>query len=346
MVAIEAGDQTAASSAAVGAADSGAAEEQERPIAWGAAMFASVGEPERRLLWALLTFLYVLGFVVSTLMVHSERNGALDSVAKLARDDAQLLTVTLTGKQFTKPVTGSSYDRLGTKIGKSLTKGSVVGVTVWSSNGQILFSLNESMVGTTPPDMQPLIVGIAQGSGGTRVLDDIVQTFMPVSKAPGGPVAVLQIDQPFALVKAQIGAFWRMLRVGFAFALAVSLLLLGLTFVSSRRLARAQEDDEPQAERDEAAGTEAAEQPEEPLAGEPAPTFEEDIQVLQPDVDEAADQADQEVDQDDDLPADIELQELVRRREEFAARAKEAKRRFKKLETQLQEAPSAPKSDQ
>jgi len=201
-------------------------------------------------------------------------------------------------------------------------------------------------VGTTPPDMQPLIVGIAQGSGGTRVLDDIVQTFMPVSKAPGGPVAVLQIDQPFALVKAQIGAFWRMLRVGFAFALAVSLLLLGLTFVSSRRLARAQEDDEPQAERDEAAGTEAAEQPEEPLAGEPAPTFEEDIQVLQPDVDEAADQADQEVDQDNDLPADIELQELVRRREEFAARAKEAKRRFKKLETQLQEAPSAPKSDQ
>jgi len=36
----------------------------------------------------------------------------------------------------------------------------------------------------------------------------------------------------------------------------------------------------------------------------------------------------------------------VRRREEFAARAKEAKRRVKKFETQLQEAPSAPKSDQ
>jgi len=346
MVAIEAGDQTAASSAAVGAADSGAAEEQERRIAWGAAMFASVGEPERRLLWALLTFLYVLGFVVSTLMVHSERNGALDSVAKLARDDAQLLTVTLTGKQFTKPVTGSSYDRLGAKIGKSLTKGSVVGVTVWSSNGQILFSLNESLVGTTPLDVQPLIVGIAQGSGGTRVLDDIVQTFMPVSKAPGGPVAVVQIDQPFALVKARIGAFWSMLRVGFAFALAVSLLLLDLTFVSSRRLARAQGDDERQAEGDEAADMGAAEQPEEPLAGESPSTFEEDLRVLQPDLDEAADQADQEVDQDNDLPADIELQELVRRREEFAARAKEAKRRVKKLETQLQETPSAPKSDQ
>jgi len=359
MVATEAGDKTAASSSAVGAADLGAAEELEGRVTSGGAMFGSVGAPERRWLWAILSFLFVLGFAVSTLIVHSERNGAIDSVAKLARDDAQLVTVTLTGKQFTKPVTGSSYDKLAARIGRSVTKGSVVGVTVWSSNGQILFSLNKSLVGTTPPETQPLIAGIAQGSGGTRVLDDTVQTFMPVSKAPGGPVAVVQLDQPFAFVKARIGAFWSMLRVGFAFALAVSLLLLGLTFVSSIRLARGQEDDERQAEGGEAADIEApeqmesAEQLEEPLAGEPAPSFEEDLRVLQPDVDEAADQADQadqevdqEVDQDNDLPADIELQELVRRREELKARASEAKRRFRKLETHLQETPSAPKSDQ
>src|SRR6266511_3356759 len=344
MVAMEAGRQTAARVAA--GADSRAAEEPEGPITSGGTLFGSVRE--RRSLWTILSILFFLGFVVSTLVVRSERNRALDGVAKLARDDAQLLTAALTGRQFTKPVTGSSYDRLAAKIGKSLTKGSIVGVTVWSSNGQILFSLNESLVGTTPPEMQPLIVGIAQGSGGTRVLDDIVQTFMPVSKAPGGPVAVVQLDQPFAFVKARIGAFWSMLRVGFAFGLVISLLLLGLAFLSSRRLARAAEDDERQAEGDEAteldaADMDAAGQPEEPLTGEPAPTFEEDIQVLQPDLDEAADQ---EVDQDNDLPADIELQELVRRREEFAARAKEAKRRVKKLETQLQEAPSAPKSDQ
>src|SRR6266498_5404366 len=87
-----------------------------------------------------------LGFVLSTLVVRSERNRALDGVAKLARDDAQLLTATLTKEQFTKPVTGSSYDELAKKTGKTLTKGSIVGVTVWSSQGQILFSLNESLV--------------------------------------------------------------------------------------------------------------------------------------------------------------------------------------------------------
>jgi flagellar biosynthesis/type III secretory pathway M-ring protein FliF/YscJ len=191
--------------------------------------------------------------------------------------------------------------------------------------------------------MQPLIVGIAQGSGGTRVLDEIVQTFLPVSKTSGGPVAVVELDQPYAFVEARIGSFWSMVRVAFAFGLVISLLLLGLAFLSSRRLARGAEDDDRLPEGDEVAAMVAAEQLEEPLAEEPAPTFEEDLRVRQPDLDEAADQ---EVDQDNDLPADIELQELVRRREEFAARAKEAKRRVKKLETQLQEAPSAPKSDQ
>ena len=338
MVAMEAGRQTAARVAA--GADSRAAEEPEGPITSGGTLFGSVRE--RRSLWTILSILFFLGFVVSTLVVRSERNRALDGVAKLARDDAQLLTATLTKEQFTKPVTGSSYDELAKKTGKTLTKGSIVGVTVWSSQGQILFSLNESLVGTTPPDMQPLIVGIAQGSGGTRVLDDTVQTFLPVSKSPGGPVAVVELDQPYAFVEARIGSFWSMVRVAFAFGLVISLLLLGLAFLSSRRLARGAEDDDRLPQGDEVAGMEAAGQPEEPLTWD-APSVEEDLRVLQPDLDEAADQ---EVDQGNDLPADIELQELVRRREEFAARAKEAKRRVKKLETQLQETPSAPKSDQ
>jgi hypothetical protein len=345
MVAIEAGDKTAASSVAVGAADSRAAEELERGIASGGTMFGSVGARERRSLWAILSFLFVLWFVVSTLMVHAERNRALDGVAKLARDDAQLLTATLTGKQLTTPVTGSSYDRLAAKIGRSVTKGSIVGVTVWSSDGRILFSLNQSVVGTTPPEMQPLIVGIAQGTGGTRVLDDTVQTFMPVSKAPGGPVAVVQLDQPFAFVEAQIGAIWSMLRVGFAFALAVSLLLLGLTFVSSRSRPRASENAERQ-RGDEGTEMKAEGQPpaEEPPTEERARTSEEDPQALQPYFDAYFDGA---VDQVDVLEGDVESQESTRqRREEFKARAKEAELRVKKLEAELHKAPSAPKSEQ
>jgi hypothetical protein len=374
MVANKAGDQTAASRMAVGAGDSEAADELERG-ALGGTMFGSVAVRERRSLWTILSILFFLGFVVSTVIVRSERNGALDSVAKLAQDDAQLLTVILTGKQLTQPVTGQSYNKLSGKIGKSLSsKASIVGVTVWSSEGQILFSLDRSLVGTTPPETQPLIVGIAQGSGGTRVVDETVQTFLPVSKAADGPVAVVQLDQPYAVVETRIGSFWSLLRVALAFGLIGSLLLLGLSVVSSRSLARAAKHDEPPAE-DEGAEDEGADDEGADMEAEeeqPAERLTRELQALQPaldvavyqetrltvdqetpltvdeDIEPAVDQdTDVATDQEKDLAAYFESQEAMRqRRDELKARAREAELRVKKLEAELHSAPTAPKSEQ
>jgi len=229
-------------------------------------MIGSAVGRRRRSLWAILSLLFALGFGVSAIMVHSERNGALDSAVERAREEAQLATATLTGKQFSKPITGSSYDKVAGKIRKSVSsEGSIAGVTIWSSHGRILFSLNESLVGSTPAEMRSLIKGVARGSGSTRVLDGTVQTFTPVSKATDGPVAIVQVDQPFAVVEAQTGDLWGMLRLGSAVGLAVSLLLLGLTFVSSKGPVRAPEDveparlDEPQ-EADDAGETKAERQ--------------------------------------------------------------------------------------
>jgi hypothetical protein len=192
----------------------------------------------RRLLWAILSVLFAVGFAVSATMVGSERNAALDSVAERGRDEAQLATATLTGRQLSKPITGSSYDKLAAKIWKSVSsEGSISGVTIWSSKGRILFSLNESLVGSTPEEMRSLITGIANGSGSTRVLAGTVQTFTPVSKA-----AIVQVDQPYAAVEAQTGDLWSVLRMGSGAGLAVSLLLLGLTFISAKGLVRAAVD--------------------------------------------------------------------------------------------------------
>jgi hypothetical protein len=189
----------------------------------------------RRLLWAILSVLFAVGFAVSATMVGSDRNAALDSVAERGREEAQLATATLTGKQLSKPITGSSYDKLASKIWKSVSSdGSISGVTIWSSKGRILFSLNESLVGSTPVEMRSLITGIANGSGSTRVVAGTVQTFTPISKA-----AIVQVDQPYAAVEAQTGDLWSVIRMGSAAGLAVSLLLLGLTFFSSKGLVRA-----------------------------------------------------------------------------------------------------------
>jgi hypothetical protein len=195
----------------------------------------------RRLLWAILSVLFAVGFVVSATMVGSQRDVALDSVAERGREEAQLATASLTGKQLSKPITGSSYDKLAEKIWKSVSSdGSISGVTIWSSKGRILFSLNESLVGSTPVEMRSLITGVANGSGSTRVVAGTVQTFTPISKA-----AIVQVDQPFAAVEAQTGDLWSMLRLGSAVGLAVSLLLLGLTFISAKDLVRAAVDAQP-----------------------------------------------------------------------------------------------------
>ena len=235
-------------------------------------MFGSIIGRKRRSLWAILSLLFALGFAVSAIMAHSERNAALDSVAERAREESHLATAGLTGKQLTKPITGSSYDKVAGKIRRSnSSEGSVAGVTIWSSRGRILFSLKKSLVGNTPPEMRSLITGIAEGSGSTRVLGGTVQTFTPVSKGADGAVAIVEVDQPFAVVVAQTSDLWSTLRLVSAVGLVVSLLLLGLTFVSSKWPVRAQEDaartpiDEPQ-ETDEGAemkaqGQQPAEQP-------------------------------------------------------------------------------------
>src|ERR687898_82624 len=229
----------------------------------------------RRVVWAILSALFVVGFGVSTFVVRSERNAALDDVAKRASSEAQLVKDILAGRQYTKPVTGSSYDEVANKIYKSISEESIADVTVWSTRGRVVFSLNESRVGNAPSEMRSLITRTAVGSGSTRIVDDTVQTFTRISKTPDGPVAIVQVDQPLASVDARIDDLWSTLRMGSVFGLAVSLLLLGLTFVSSRRRAGAPEDDV--RPREEAVADVKAERP--PAAAPPTeqrqPTYEE-----------------------------------------------------------------------
>ena len=310
-MAIETGDQPVASSRAVGTDVSQGSEEPEGRIVSEGAKLGSAARRGRRSLWAILSLLFALGLAVSTVVVNSERNGALDSAVERARDEAQLVKATLTGKQLTrftgrrltKPVTGSSYDRLAAKLSRSASSsGSIASVTVWSSHGRILFSSNESRVGKTPPEMKPLITE-AKASGLTRVVDDTVQTFTPVSKAADGPVAIVQVDRPLEVVETQTGDLWSMVRLGSALGLVVSLLFLGLTFVPSRRRVRAREHEEPpeQGERqdgDAGAETNAEGQPKEPPIEASAPTYEE-VFGLQHELD-------QTVEQDGDLEGDPE----------------------------------------
>jgi hypothetical protein len=378
-VATEIGDQAAPSSAAVDAAESRAAEEPGRRTASdGATSGPRSAGRGRRMLWAILSFLFVVGIAVSTIMAPSERDAALDAVVEGARDEAQLATATLTGKQLTKPVTGSSYDKLADELRKSVSSdGTIVAVTIWSSQGRILFSLKESRVGKTPPEMGSLITEIAKGSGSARVVDGKVRTFTPVSKGPDGRVAIVEIDRPVAVLEAQSGDLWPTLRLVFGIGLAVSLLFLVLAFVRPRRR-------DTRREGDVRAETNAVGQPLEPPT-QRGPSYEE-VFGVQPEVDsetveQHGDPEDpQEALEDDREPfgdkpealegepealegdpealksivqwdekyedmvvEELQAQELMRqRREEFKARAEAAALRVKKLEAEPDQASPTP----
>ncbi len=159
----------------------------------------------------------------------------------------------------------------------------------------------------------------------------------------------------FAVTGEQVGGVSSILRIGSAVGLGISLLLLVLTFISSRRQRRAQGDEGSEVGAD---GQQPGDQPptderaptyEEvfgldldldegslPLAPEDASNSEEDVQALDADLDEAVDQV-------EDLDPDGESQEHLRRmREEFRARAEEAALRVKQREAGLEEAASVP----
>ena len=138
--ATEIGDQPVASNPAIGAAVSQASEETGGRLVSEGAMFGSAAGRGRRSLWAILSLLFALGVAVSTVVVNSERNDALDVAVRRARDEARLAKATLTDRQLTKPVTGSRYDELAAEIQTSVSpSGSIAGLTVWSARGRILF---------------------------------------------------------------------------------------------------------------------------------------------------------------------------------------------------------------
>ncbi len=181
----------------------------------------------------------------------------------------------------------------------------------------------------------------------------------------------------FAVMGEQVGGVWSILLIVSAVGAGISLLLLVLMFISSRRHRRAEGDEGSESGAD---GQQPAEQP------PSAPTYEE-VFGLELDLDEGslprapedeewtgdeeaemeaeaqpwAEQRrgggapseedvqaldadlDEAVDQVDALDADGDSQEHLRRmREEFKARAEEAALRVKQREAELHEAASAP----
>ena len=184
-----------------------------------------------------MSFVFVVGIGATVYLSNADRNQAIARAAKDTRNDAQLLSAVLSNKELSKPVGGRRYDKVAERIRKSVTIGGpVVSVTIWSSEGRILFDANKSLVGTSPPEMAPVIPAMTTSSGGLRVQDDTLETFVPISRNPSGPVAVAQLEQPLTPVLDQVGGLWAQVRTFLSFGLALWLALLALTFAPMEKV--------------------------------------------------------------------------------------------------------------
>jgi hypothetical protein len=194
------------------------------------------------------------------------------------------------------------------------------------------------------------------------------------------PWAVLSFlfAMTFAFAFAQVGGVWSIIRIGSAVGLGISLLVLVLKSISSRRHRRAQEGDEtaemePEGQPSEeqppedrvrtyeevfglqtnldAEGLPAApedqewpsdEGPEMEPEGQPSAELpaEEPVFTSEDDAQSLEADLEEEVDQVEALDADGSQEDLRRMREEFRARAEEAALRVKQREAELQEAAS------
>src|SRR5438093_12429293 len=167
-----------------------------------------------------MSFVFVVGIGATVYLSNADRNQAIARAAKDTRNDAQLLSAVLSNKELSKPVGGRRYGKVAERIRKSVTIGGpVVSVTIWSSDGRILFDANKSLVGTSPPEMAPVIPAMTTSSGGLRVQDDTLETFVPISRRPSGPAAVAQLEHPLPPVLDQAGGLCAPARTSLSLAL-------------------------------------------------------------------------------------------------------------------------------
>lgn len=206
-------------------------------------MFASVTGPERRSLWAFLSFAFAVGIAASILMARVESK-AIDRAVTSARDQALQLAQRLAARDLSQPAAGKEFQRVAAQVRSTVTsKEQVQQVRIWSPRGRVLFDVDRNAVGTKPTEPPDGIASIASRSGGTVVDARSIETFVPVSKKGAALTAVAQMSQPLQPVLAETGGVWDTVRTGLTIALAVALLMLGLTFLPViLRLARRKRD--------------------------------------------------------------------------------------------------------
>jgi two-component system NarL family sensor kinase len=162
---------------------------------------------------------------------------------------------------FLTPLTGERYGELREFVGDRVLRWPIIRLTIWRSDGMIVFSEDPTLVGQQFPLAEPLkqafrqsapvsmIMGPADQPGPhpmVKHLDTYVPVFFDANEPGGIPVAMVQVSQDYAGIQSEVGRLFRTVTMtlvaGLAF-LYVSLfpILVRVSRTLSRQNARLEE---------------------------------------------------------------------------------------------------------
>jgi diguanylate cyclase (GGDEF)-like protein/PAS domain S-box-containing protein len=162
----------------------------------------------------------------------------------------------LTSKRLTFliPIRGQEYRQISRYVRMRVMRPPVVGVTIWRSDGTIIFSHEPDLVGARarlPDDIREVFARSQSSSSvadaradpdlGKNAPAKVLKTYVPLYMDPrqedGPPVAVMEIDEDYATFQAEVNALLRTVLIVLGVSLSILwALLLPIVHRVSKRL--------------------------------------------------------------------------------------------------------------
>jgi len=185
-----------------------------------------VGIRGRRSLHAVLVVLLAAASAGAFFYSSSLEDSSIREAARQARLAAQVkLAGVLTELDLEEPAGDARYQELQAEITRVMPV-DIEAVTLWSPSGRVLYHDDAAMIGTRPTYPREFLGDVANGSTETKVEGGLLKTFVPVWVAPGGTIAVAQLDSAVAPIVSMA----EMVRIGSGVLGLVTLLLILLLF--------------------------------------------------------------------------------------------------------------------
>ena len=195
-------------------------------------MVATLVRRSHRPLWVALTIAAAAAALACFWMSGRAREQAIVDAGARARIVAQTeLAPLLLPKELLAPASGERARQLHDDVDRAITSlGTYDHVSLFSPEGRTLFADGARAVETSSRGPVGILTAAAAGTPQTRIVDGVLEAYVPIWLTPGGPMGVAELTRPWGPLSASATGGWDL---GVAVAGVLALLSLGMTAVTA-----------------------------------------------------------------------------------------------------------------